>query len=89
MNGLSMLTAAIFILGEMTGTGVLSLPEAMSQSGWSGVAMVLICCILSAYCGIKLSTCWIMIREKNDEYKEGVRDPFPVIAYEAAGKIGR
>lgn len=84
-----MLTAAIFILGEMTGTGVLSLPEALRQSGWSGVAMILICCLLSAYCGIKLSNCWIMIRDRNEKYKESVRDPFPVIAHEAAGNIGR
>lgn len=89
LKGLTIFTAAIFIIGEMSGTGVLSLPISINQSGWTGVAMVLICCVLSGYCGFRLSTCWTMLLEKNEELREGVRDPFPVIAFEAAGKIGR
>ena len=90
LKGLTMFTAAVFIVGEMSGTGVLSLPKAMLGSGWTGVGLILGCCVLSAYCGIRLSTCWMMILEKNEEYATGdVRDPYPIIAYEAAGKIGR
>ena len=84
-----MLTAAIFIVGEMSGTGVLSLPKSLDQSAGYGFPMIIVCCLLSAYCGIKLSSCWMMIVNKNLSLKNGVRDPFPVIAYEAAGKIGR
>jgi solute carrier family 32 (vesicular inhibitory amino acid transporter) len=89
LKGLTIFTAAIFIIGEMSGTGVLSLPISIDQSGWTGLAMVLICCVLSGYCGFRLSSCWTMLLEKNEELREGVRDPFPVIAYEAAGKLGR
>jgi vesicular inhibitory amino acid transporter len=89
MKGLGLATTAIFIIGEMTGTGILSLPKAVSQSNWSGLGLILGCCVLSAYCGIRLASCWILILSKNDSFKEGVRDPFPIIAYEAAGKIGR
>ncbi len=84
-----MLTAAVFIVGEMSGTGVLSLPKSINQSGWYGVVMVVLCCLLSGYCGIRLSSCWTMIINKNQSLKYGTRDPFPVIAFEAAGKIGR
>lgn len=89
LKGLSIVTAAIFIVGEMAGTGVLSLPAALNDSGWIGVAVIILCCVLSAYCGIKLSSCWTMLLEKNEELREGVRDPFPLIAYEAAGNFGR
>ncbi len=84
-----MFTAAVFIVGEMSGTGVLSLPKALLGSGYFGIALILGCCVLSAYCGIRLSSCWMMILEKNSQYKTGTRDPYLIIATEAAGKIGR
>ena len=84
-----MYTAAIFIVGEMSGTGVLSLPKSMNESGWAGLVMIIFCCLMSAYCGIRLSSCWMMIINKNPSLQHGVRDPYPVIAYESAGRIGR
>jgi vesicular inhibitory amino acid transporter len=89
VKGLSLATTAIFIIGEMTGTGILSLPKAVSQSDWTGIGLILGCCVLSAYCGIRLASCWILILSKNESFRQGVRDPFPVIAYEAAGRVGR
>jgi hypothetical protein len=41
--------------------------------------MIILCCLISAYCGIKLSNCWMMIIDKNHSMRQGVRDPFPVI----------
>ena len=61
----------------------------MLQSGWAGVALLLGCCVVSAYCGIRLSSCWMLILNRNETLRHGVRDPFPVIAYEAAGAVGR
>lgn len=84
-----MFTAAVFIIGEMSGTGILSMPKAMLGSGWMGVPMILGCCILSAYCGIRLSTCWMIILDKNENLRSGVRDPYPLIAYEAGGKFSK
>lgn len=52
LKGLTMFTAAVFIIGEMSGTGVLSLPKALLGSGWSGIVMIISCCVVSAYCGI-------------------------------------
>lgn len=65
------------------------MPKSLDQSGWYGVAMIIICCLISAYCGIRLSSCWMMIINKNESLKHGTRDPFLVIAYESAGLIGR
>ena len=48
-----MITAAIFIIGEMSGTGVLSLAKAMEQSNWTGLFLIIASCILSGYCGIR------------------------------------
>lgn len=89
VKGLTVFTAAVFIVGEMSGTGVLSLPISIEQSNWSGVFMILACCVLSGYCGIRLASCWMLILRKNEAFRHGVRDPFPLIAFEAAGKIGR
>lgn len=88
-SGLTMFTAAVFIIGEMSGTGVLSLPQSMDESGWTGLVMIILCCLISAYCGIKLSNCWMMIIDRNHSLRQGVRDPFPVIGYEACGWLGR
>jgi solute carrier family 32 (vesicular inhibitory amino acid transporter) len=89
LQGLSILTAAVFIVGEMAGTGVLSLSAALNASGWIGIAIIIICCLLSAYCGLKLSNCWTVLLESNEELRDGARDPYPLIAYEAAGNFGR
>lgn len=40
VKGLTILTAAVFIVGEMSGTGVLSLPNSMNQSHWAGLVLI-------------------------------------------------
>ena len=85
-----MFTAAIFIAGEMAGTGLLALPKAMDQAGWGGLASTLMLCLLSGYSGIKLGDCWTMLRGMNPIYRdEGSRAPFQAIATEGAGRIGK
>ncbi|CAF2552187.1 unnamed protein product [Rotaria sp. Silwood2] len=88
-HGLTVFTAAIFITGEMAGTGLLALPKAMDQAGWYGLISTFVLCILSGYSGMKLGDCWTMLREINPVYsEEGSRSPFQVIATEGAGRIG-
>jgi solute carrier family 32 (vesicular inhibitory amino acid transporter) len=87
---LTIFTAAVFIAGEMAGTGLLALPNAMNQAGWAGIVSTFVLCILSGYSGIKLGECWTMLRQMNPVYgEEGSRSPFQVIATEGAGKIGK
>ncbi|CAF4260860.1 unnamed protein product [Rotaria socialis] len=88
-GGLTVFTAAIFITGEMAGTGLLALPKAMDQAGWYGLISTFVLCVLSGYSGIKLGDCWTMLREMNPVYsEEGSRSPFQVIATEGAGRVG-
>ena len=41
-KGLGILTAAIFLSGEMAGSGVLALPNALVGTGWSGMLLILV-----------------------------------------------
>ncbi|CAF4185157.1 unnamed protein product, partial [Adineta steineri] len=89
-GGLTVFTAAIFITGEMAGTGLLALPKAMDQAGWYGMISTIVLCMLSGYCGIKLGECWTMLRQMNPVYcEEGSRSPFQVIATEGCGRVGK
>ncbi|XP_035213521.1 amino acid transporter AVT1J-like isoform X1 [Stegodyphus dumicola] len=84
-KGLSLWLAAIFIVGEMAGSGVLALPKALADAGWSGVVVLLVCCVNSLYSGVCLGRCWTILEERYDEYKQKNRYPYPTIAYRAMG----
>lgn len=90
VKGLTVLTCAMFIIAEIAGTGILALPRAVSDAGWTGVALLIICGLLAMYCGAILGNCWMMVREKNVKYRGShVRDPYPIIGFETFGKPGR
>lgn len=85
-NGLTLWTAALFILGEMAGSGVLALPYAVLNAGWAGLVMITVFCATSAYSGTRLSICWILLEQRHEEYRKQVRNPYPSIGYRAYGK---
>lgn len=82
-KGMSLWLAAVFIVGEMAGSGVLALPRSFADSGWSGIALLFVCCFNALYCGICLGRCWMILEERWAEYKEKVRYPYPAIASRA------
>jgi len=88
-HGLSVLTCALFIVGEMAGSGVLALPRAITNSGWSGVGLLIVCALVSLYCGVMLGKCWMQVREKACVDEPFPRDPYPTIGYECYGRLGR
>ena len=88
-RGLTVLTCALFIVGEMAGSGVLALPKALVNAGWSGVGLLIICAFVSLYCGIMLGKCWIQVRKKACVDEPFPRDPYPTIGYECYGRLGR
>lgn len=88
VKGLTVFTASVFIIGEMAGSGVLALPAAIVNSGWTGIAMLLISCLASGYCGSILGESWSTLREKYSQYREHVRHPYPAIGQKAMGKWG-
>ena len=85
-KGLTVFTAAVFIIGEMAGSGVLALPAAIVGAGWTGFGMLVVCCFASGYCGTVLGRSWSILRERHDEYKGHVRYPYPAIGEKAYGR---
>lgn len=85
-NGIGVLSAAIFIVGEMAGSGVLALPRAVVDSGWIGLILVLVFCVNSCYGGTRLAICWEILEERYPEYKGSTRNPYPAIAERAVGQ---
>ena len=89
-TGLGVVTAAMFLAGEMAGSGVLALPGALlSTGGITGLALIILFSINSCYSGTRLGLCWIMLEERYEEFRGQVRDPYPAIGEKAAGKLGR
>uniref|UniRef100_A0A4D5RCF9 Putative amino acid transporter n=1 Tax=Ixodes scapularis TaxID=6945 RepID=A0A4D5RCF9_IXOSC len=85
-QGLSQWLAVIFVIGAVAGIGVLALPHAMNETGWSGTAIIVVCALASGYCGSRLGLCWIILEERWLEYRDANRNPYPCIAFRAYGK---
>lgn len=87
-KGLNVTSAAIFIAGEMAGSGVLALPRAIVDAGWIGIVLLVVFCVNAGYGGSRLGYCWAIIEERYPEYRERVRNPYATIAHRAVGKWG-
>ncbi|XP_014247204.1 amino acid transporter AVT1A-like isoform X1 [Cimex lectularius] len=87
-HGISALTAAIFIVGEMAGSGVLALPRAVVDAGWIGLIIIIVLCLTACYGGTRLGVCWEIIEERYPEYRGITRNPYPTIANKAVGRWG-
>ncbi len=88
-HGLTVITCALFIVGEMAGSGVLAIPRAIADAGWTGIGLLIVCCFLSLYCGVILGKCWTILRKKKAVYQAYPRDPYPSIGFECFGRVGR
>ena len=89
VNGLTIFTAALFIVGDIAGAGVLALPDAVANSGWTGVILIIILGIISSICGILLSESWLILRRDFPEYQEHVRCPYAEVGFRTYGKTGK
>jgi len=88
-GGLGVITAAIFLAGEMAGSGVLALPAAMLGTGWFGLVLIMLFTVNAGFSGTRLGLCWIMLEERYEEFRGEVRDPYPSIGQKAVGTWGR
>jgi len=89
-GGLGIITAAIFLSGEMAGSGVLALPAAfIGTGGILGMILIALFTINAGFSGTRLGLCWVMLEERYSEFKGEVRDPYPAIAEKAIGRVGR
>ena len=63
------------------------MPHALQQTGWYGIALLLLCCVNTGVAGIALAKSWLILEERWPEYKMGLtRKPFSTIGYRAYGK---
>lgn len=60
-------------------------------TGWIGLVLICVCAMISAYTGVILGECWMIVKnrfpEKYDTHH--IRYPYPAIGYEAGGKPTR
>ncbi|XP_054275664.1 uncharacterized protein LOC128994869 isoform X1 [Macrosteles quadrilineatus] len=87
-GGLNVISAAIFVAGEMAGSGILAVPKAAVDCGWIGLVLVVVFCVNAAYGGTRLGHCWAILEERYPEYRGQTRNPYPTIAYRAVGPWG-
>ncbi|BFZ10134.1 hypothetical protein BsWGS_13173 [Bradybaena similaris] len=87
--GLTVLTTAVFAVGEMAGSGVLALPAALKGTGYTGIALNVVCALVSAYTGMLLGKCWTLVMQRSQDYRQHFRYPYPAIGQVTFGKLGR
>lgn len=89
-HGINVITACLFIVGEIAGSGVLALPEALKMTGWTGVLIMVIVCTASAYSGVLLGRSWIFLEDSDSSLKDvTTRNPYALIGERAWGVFGK
>ncbi|KAK3787089.1 hypothetical protein RRG08_013466 [Elysia crispata] len=86
-HGMNVMTTAVFIVGQVAGCGVLALPKALNDTGWIGLAVIVMIAGVSVYTGVLLGRCWILLRERRSlSLDHEARQPYPAIGQAAFGK---
>lgn len=87
VHGMGVLTTAIFVVGEVAGSGVLALPKALNDTGWLGLAVMVLVSVVSTFTGTLLGRCWMIVRERHAAHlNHESRQPYPSIGQAAYGK---
>ncbi|WKX89429.1 hypothetical protein Q1695_008803 [Nippostrongylus brasiliensis] len=85
-KGMSWPTAAVFIVGDMMGGGMIALPIALVQAGLiPGIVIIILGAIFTGYTGVQLGDNWTLMQKRWPEYKKHCRRPYPEMAYRAMG----
>ncbi|CAI9718035.1 Hypothetical predicted protein [Octopus vulgaris] len=89
-SGLTVPQATFFIIAEIAGSGLLTLPKAIEDAGWMGIPLVIICCVTCAYTGMVLSKCWRIFQSRipDEQSIRQNRYPYPALAKATFGKYG-
>lgn len=85
-KGLKLWHAAFLVCGELAGVGVLSLPRAIANAGWTGIAMIITLGATACYTGNLLGKCWAIVEKRWPEYRAGCKYPYPVIVEKSIGR---
>ncbi|KAK7063067.1 hypothetical protein SK128_023882 [Halocaridina rubra] len=88
-KGLGVGMTVFFLVAQMAGAGFLALPKAVANTGWLGLAMMILFCVMIGFSGTRLGHCWIILEERWPEYRVNCRQPYMEIAYRSFGKTFR
>lgn len=102
-HGINILTACLFIVGEIAGTGILAFPFSFIGTGWWGVAVIALGGLGGGYAGVVLGKSWLIVENnliaepphdvnsnrEGDGEEDKTRDPYSLIGFYAFGKHGR
>lgn len=86
-EGLSVTTSIFFVVGDVIGAGVVALPYAMKLVSWFGLPLFIACSSLMCYCAVLLAKSCAKVMKNID--RSTLRDPYPRLGLEAAGKGGK
>uniref|UniRef100_A0A1I7SKM2 Aa_trans domain-containing protein n=2 Tax=Bursaphelenchus xylophilus TaxID=6326 RepID=A0A1I7SKM2_BURXY len=85
-SGMNWVVAALFLVGDMAGGGIVALPTAVQQCGFVGG---IILCIIMALCAtvsaVLLGKSWEHLPVRWPEYRLHCRKPYAEIGYRALG----
>ncbi|EYC19081.1 hypothetical protein Y032_0025g1161 [Ancylostoma ceylanicum] len=85
-HGLHWAMAAVFIVGDMAGGGMIAMPNAVVNAGLiPGVIMISLCAACSGYTGLQLASNWTMMQRRWPKYRDNCRKPYGEMAYRANG----
>lgn len=87
-SGLGVLLTSFFLVSQVAGLGVLALPWAVAQTGWTGMVVLAVACMVVAFSACRLGQCWIILEERWPEYQRACRKPYPAMAYRTLGMPG-
>ncbi|VDM07296.1 unnamed protein product [Wuchereria bancrofti] len=89
-NGLHWITAALFLIADMAGAGIVAFPIAMTRSGtFGGIIILILLAITFCYTACILSKNWIIMCKRWTVYAKHCRKPYPEMAYRAMGANAR
>uniref|UniRef100_A0AC35U4P4 Aa_trans domain-containing protein n=1 Tax=Rhabditophanes sp. KR3021 TaxID=114890 RepID=A0AC35U4P4_9BILA len=85
-NGLHWVTTALFIVADMAGGGIVSMPMAMTKSGLiAGIAIMAVLFLIFTYTAHLLGINWLKMCKFWPEYKSHCRKPYPEMAMRSMG----
>ena len=85
-EGLTSVTATLFVIGNILGAGLVAIPYGAKMASWLSVPMFIFIPIITCTCGVFLAKSIDMtVTRGNTSQSEASREPYPQLARDAVG----